>query len=250
VSFYDKVIAEGKNKEAVSSALKNRGLIALDRKEEAKTVELFGRLIHEFPGKGVGPDIYAWLAEYYYKQKQAGNVLKVVEAAGVEADKNPGLMFFSGEARRENGDCERAVTDYQKAVDIGGKDKAYAGASLIGKAACFEIRGMFDDARKSLEDVLKVSSDDDTLVMRARYELGQVESSAGRFEEAYKYYMLVTILYSDDEVVPDALFHAGEMAEKLGKNDDAQKNYAELVQRFPTNKNAETARQKITLVKP
>jgi TolA-binding protein len=53
------------------------------------------------------------------------------------------------------------------------------------------------------------------------------------FEEAAKQYMMVAILYDDEELCPEALFQAGLSFEKAGKPEEALEAYRELMRRYP-----------------
>jgi TolA-binding protein len=88
------------------------------------------------------------------------------------------------------------------------------------------------------------SPEDNTVTMRARFEIADAQRLKGNLEEAYKTYMLVAILYDNEQYTSEALFQAGEIFTKLGKNDEAKKAYQEVVNstRKPS---AEKAKEKL-----
>ncbi len=245
--LYERTVEEAGKKEIVFSALKNLGLIAMDEGDHEKAAVFFDRMIKEFGEKDISNDIYAWLAERYHKSKEFEKIISLLDSAAKRSVpvKDTALFYFSGEAMRETGKCDKALEIYEEAIVLGGPMQDYSGASLIGKAKCYRDQGRFDEAKNELEKILAIFTNDDTMMMRARFELGEVEKAAGRLEEAYKYYMLVAVLYADDLYSAESLFNAAEIFEKLGKKEEAVKAYSEIVERYPTSKRAEAAIQKL-----
>ena len=66
-----------------------------------------------------------------------------------------------------------------------------------------------------------------------RFEIGNVYFKKDSFEEAAKQYMMVAILYDEKNLCSSALFQAGISFLKIGKDDEADEAFKELIQRYP-----------------
>ena len=92
--------------------------------------------------------------------------------------------------------------------------------------------GQLDAAQKSAEQALTLQPEG-RYNAEARMQLGDIESTRGKYENAARSYMSVAVLYEDPEVTPRALEHAYEAFQKAGNQPQATKTLSELKNRYP-----------------
>lgn len=229
------------------SAIKNTALLYLNIGEDGKAAHSFSRILREFEENDLGIDVYFWLAKYYVENKLPEQALFVVDnAEKKDADKSHeiGLSYFKGEAAREKGNYNTAIEFYDYVIE---KDKegVFKGASRVGKGECLEALSQYDDAKKEFEAAIDENLQDNSITMRARFELAGIEELKGNLDEAYKLYMLVAILYNNEFYCAESLFKAGEIAIKLGRRDEAMKQYKEIVDKYPSSRVAKRAEERL-----
>ena len=85
--------------------------------------------------------------------------------------------------------------------------------------------------------------------MRARFELAGIEHLKGDLEQAYKLYMMVAILYDNNDYCPKALLKAGEIFQTLGKVEEAKKAYREIANKYKRTDFAKEAKDRLKALK-
>ncbi len=245
---YYQMISQDKDETKVYyPALKNIAMIYVNKKDDAKAAEVFDRVITEFEKNDLGVETYLWLARHYLTDGKFDNALRVLQKAESRQD-FPGVMdeiaYFKAEAHREKLDFEAAIKNYDVVLSATEKD-TYRGASHIGKGLCLLEMGDFDKSKAELETAILENPEDNTVTMRAKFELANIERLKGNLEEASKLYMLVAILYRDDRYCPEALFRAGELFEAAEKKAEAIKVYREIVGTYEKSNLFEKAKERI-----
>jgi TolA-binding protein len=84
------------------------------------------------------------------------------------------------------------------------------------------------------------------LAPNAQYFIGTIHWAKEDYPTALKDFDQVLEQYSDNNKTPAALFYKGETLVKLGRRTDAQKEYRDLIQRFPKDGLAAQACSRLT----
>ena len=92
--------------------------------------------------------------------------------------------------------------------------------------------GRYDEAQKASDEMLELQPEG-TLNAKARLLAGRVLFARGKYAEAAKMYMSVSVLYDDAEITPQALKQGAEAFDKAGEPGEATKARDELKTRFP-----------------
>jgi tetratricopeptide (TPR) repeat protein len=245
--YYEKAAGDPADKDRRYSALKNLAVVHLVEGRPEKAAEVFGRIINEFESNDLALDTYLWLAEHHLAR---GNFPLVLEITG-QVSKNPGLedpvlqlVFFQAEAFRNLKQHAEAVQAYDRMIAAGPGNPFEAEAKL-GRALSLAGMENFEDARPALAGLIEEQPDNHSLLMKARFALGELEELAGETEEAIKYYMLVAVLYQSDDYAPRALGRAALLLESLGRTAEALRNYEEIISAYPEGAEAVKAHERI-----
>ncbi len=92
--------------------------------------------------------------------------------------------------------------------------------------------GKLDISLQEFGDYLRCFGSTD-LAPNAQYYIGTIHFGEGDYPTAQKDFDAVLEKYSDNNKTPAALFYKGETLVKMDRRTDAQKEYRELIQRFP-----------------
>jgi TolA-binding protein len=103
---------------------------------------------------------------------------------------------------------------------------------LYANADRDRIGGKLDLALSEFSDYLRWYGNTD-MAPYAQYYIGWIHASQGDYDNAVKDYDLVLEKYPDNKKTPDALFGKGQALVKLGRRTDANKEFQELLKRFP-----------------
>ncbi|MFH1867580.1 MAG: tetratricopeptide repeat protein, partial [Candidatus Omnitrophota bacterium] len=247
LKYYEKVPLSKENKLFYSS-LKNRAFIYLNRKEDNNAAGIFNRIITDFKENDLGIEAYLWLAKHYLSSKNYSEplrILKNVESREGASGRVNEISYFRAEAHREMRNFEEAVKDYNAVLSAEGEDTGATGASHIGKGLCLIEMKDFDKAKVEFETAVLNNPDDNTVTMRARFEMANIEKFKANLDEAAKLYMLVAVLYNDDYYSPEALFRAGEIFQALNREQEAIKVYEEIVKTYEKTHLCEKAKERI-----
>ncbi|MFC1576884.1 tetratricopeptide repeat protein [Candidatus Omnitrophota bacterium] len=244
--YYRRVKPIRKEKKLYYSAIKNTALIYLSKEDNDTAAKVFDRIIMEFSDNDLGPDAYLWLAKYYLEKEDLDGVLRIMKTAESRQDigKKADMAYFQAEAFRSKKDYAKAAEYYGRVLRTA-DEGAYKGASHIGKGLCMIELNDVDGAKKEFEAAILESPEDNTITMRARFELANMERLKKDHEAASKMYMLVTILYKDDHYCPESLFRAGESFEMLGRNEEALKVFQEIVDKYLESHRYEDAKERV-----
>ena len=250
LKYYAKISRES-GSELYYSALKNTALIYLGDDRTGNAARVFKRIIEEFGDNDLGIDVYLWLSRYYIENRaysEALEILRKSENKEYAVSKKGEVYYFRGEAYRGLDDYRKALGAYESVIDSAEYDASLRSAAFIGKGICMERSGDYQKARDAFEAAIKENPDDNTAVMRARFEIANVEKALGNLDEAAKLYMLIAILYNNELYCPEALYSAGQIFEGSGKKEDAVKAYDEIVTRYPKSPLAVKAKERLEVL--
>jgi len=105
--------------------------------------------------------------------------------------------------------------------------------------------GKVDISLQEFGDYLRCFGSTD-LAPNAQYFIGTIHFAQQDYPNALKDFDAVLEKYSDNNKTPDALFYKGETLVKMDRRTDAQKEYRELIQRFPKDNLAARACSRLT----
>lgn len=105
--------------------------------------------------------------------------------------------------------------------------------------------GKVDIALQEFGDYLRCFGSTE-LAPNAQYFIGTIHYGEGDYPTAERDFDNVLEKYSDNNKTPDALFYKGETLVKMDRRTDAQKEYRELIQRFPKDNLATRACSRLT----
>jgi TolA-binding protein len=139
-----------------------------------------------------------WLAEAYLKDNKPLKTIEIVDK-----------LQKGGNAGRLSGDVYRA---YLKAL---------------------EETKQFDRVKKVLGDMVKTGNRDVAAV--AQMKRGDIDMEAGNFKDALVWGYLRTVILCSDykEIMPEALYKAGECFEKVNRHTHAEKMRKRLLAEYP-----------------
>ena len=105
--------------------------------------------------------------------------------------------------------------------------------------------GKPDIALQEFGDYLRCFGSTD-LAPNAQYYIGTIHLGLGDYPTALKDFDAVLEKYSDNNKTPGALYYKGETLVKMDRRTDAQKEYRDLILRFPKDSLAAQACSKLT----
>jgi len=249
LKYYKRAIdSNNSGRDILYSSLKNSAFIYLKKGKEKKAVQLFQKIIDDFKDSDIGLETYFWLIQYYLDAEQFTKSLEVVE----KVEKNPGISQYFAEISYLKGETNKGLGNYQKAIgwyDLvlsrPDKNERFGPAAHIGKGLCFKMINQADKAKQEFEAAITESPNDYTVTMRARYETAAIEYIAGNKNKAAKLYMLIAVLYDDQQYVPSSLKRAGEIFEELGQKENAVYAYQEILKDYPENQAARIVKERV-----
>lgn len=125
----------------------------------------------------------------------------------------------------------------------------------LGMANILFEEKKYDEAIKRFEDYIGKTRGATRARARAVIGLGRSLLFRGQgqadFESAEKNFSKAADFYTAyDDVVAESVFLAGQALEKLGRPDDARKNYDDLIKRFPSDPHAALAKDALAKLPP
>ncbi len=240
LAYYGKIDTEKKDANVLYSALKNMVFIYFQQNNDEKAAKVIDKILMEFPSQDLDMKTILWLAQRYLEGKKFEDVLRIlkkVQPPENDLTSEEALAYFQARAYKEIQDYPDAIEYYDIVLKTEG-DNSYDGLAHIGKGLCLMKIKDVAGARAEFDAAILENTDDNTITMRARFELANIARIRGRLEEAAKFYMLVGVLYTDDDYTPEALFRAGKAFEALGRHQDAQKVFQEIIRDYPESQAA------------
>ena len=212
-----------------------------------KSAEAYYGIIEKNREQGLPEGIYQWVADFYMnsgKNAKSLKVLKVMNARYPDSRSRGEVLYMFAENNRILGNNEEAGQYFKKAI---GSDapSLYLERAHIGLGRYYAFKGDYNGALSEFDKALAGAPDNVTGAI-ARQETGNVNFNMKKYDEAAKQYMMVAILYDDEELCSDSLFKAGVSFEKAGMKDKAVETFKELVKRYPDNDLSKRAGIEIT----
>lgn len=112
-----------------------------------------------------------------------------------------------------------------------------------------EARGLFDDAEELYTEVIESENgkNSETAAI-AQWRIGEMYFHKEQYETAIKAYYRVDSLYDNPKWRSAAVLQAGKCQEHLGNWKHAVKLYTQILEKYPSSKLAESAKERLQLV--
>ncbi|MGB2631096.1 MAG: tetratricopeptide repeat protein [Candidatus Omnitrophota bacterium] len=211
-----------------------------------KAAEVYYGLMTERKDYLLPESVYRWVAEYFLSNNQFDKSLTVLEdftEKHPRVQTNGEIYYLMGESHIGLKEWEKAAGELQKAVNMG-LDSPYLERSYLGLGRCKSALGNYEEALSLLEKALEKHKDNLTGAL-ARFETANIKEKMMDYEEAAKTYMMVAILYEDEDLCARALFLAGMTFRKAGNKEKSIEAFRELIQRYPDNSLSNKAEMEI-----
>jgi tetratricopeptide (TPR) repeat protein len=232
------------------SSLKNSLGIHIENNDPEQALIALKQIMEEFKDNDLSVATYIWVGQKFIDAKKYPQALQALELVPLEkasAQQKAAVAYFKAEALFGNKEHQKAVEQYDMAISMPESDD-FKNAAKVGKANSLQAMALFEEAGTELENIVESNPQDEVVSLHARFHLGEIEEAQGNLDAAIKYYLLVAVLYDDQQYVPQALFRAGELLEKLQKPAEALKAYGELKERYKNNELAKSAEERIAQI--
>ncbi|MCE9520124.1 MAG: tetratricopeptide repeat protein [Verrucomicrobia bacterium] len=214
----------------------------------AKEVEAYIELKRDAP---ISPAVLTFLGQKYFERgnfKSSARFLRRLSTPS-EPKTTPDLVwYFLGLAQVENGDFEDAIESLDfylaQAPQSAGHPKA-----MLGKARAYLGLGKFDEAVKSVDDGLKIMKEGKIHAQLALLQ-GDIAMAHGdalahsgdskraimEWKTAAGNFVVVSQIYGDPELTPEALDKAVRALDKLGEKEKSASLRSQLTTKYPNYK--------------
>ena len=246
IETYSGLTAGGKG-EFYDRAMESAAYCHFQKGDHARAAQMYYELIKSSPGAKLTQGVYRWVADYYMNGKEYAKSLEVLGALskGYPDEAASGeVAYMFAENYYGLKDWNKAVKYFQDALSRK-VSSPFLERSYLGLGRCYFALGDDKKAMEYLDEAIKGQADNMTGAL-IRFEIGNVSFSTGDYQEAAKQYLMVAILYENEELCSRALFRAGEAFEKAGARDKSLDAYKELVARYPDNALSRKAAEEIT----
>jgi TolA-binding protein len=226
-------------------ALKGLALARYETKDYATAMDLFYRVVTEFPDAPLNEKTYLWTAQELHTAKKYDESARVLQAllTAMPNYASPNRVRFKiAECRELAGKTEEALQLYQAIVTEAPKSTE-AVESWFRMGKLYETLNQPDKAFEMYQEAANTNTGD--TAARARFRIGEIQESKGEFEAAARSYMRVAILFLHEELSPESLWRAGQCYEKANALEQARKVYNETVEEFPESGQAAKARERL-----
>jgi len=249
LKYYEIFLEKGEENKFSYPSIKNSALIYLKTENTSDASVMFDKIISRFKKNDLKIETYLWLAEENFSKKKYEDAIKVLNFAEerIEAD-NPDTLshvfYLRAEALRHLKKMNLSIEDYDKVIAQGSEGR-YLAASRIGKGMALVEQGQHTQAREEFQTAILENAEDNTITMRARFQLGNMALKLKDYDQAVKFFMFVSVLYQDVKYSPEALYKAGQSFEFLGKRQKAYKAYQEIFEKYPKSEFSSKAKKRM-----
>ncbi len=182
-------------------------------------------------------ELLQWLSEYAFQNNLTADS---IDAAAAIKEMFPDPKWqqtgwaLGGRGFLLQGRLDEAETCFIKALAAKANTR-FLPESALKLGDMMYGRKNLDEAVRYYTIAAETASDEALLGVRANAYLGLARAYKIRkeYESSAKYYMSIAILYDDKNMVPEALFEAGELYSLAGNSEAGSKARQELVERYP-----------------
>jgi len=205
-----------------------------------ESVSFFQPLLSSPLREKFSPALLEWLCEYRLGRKDLPEAVQAARAL-IELNDEPGWRQIGwcllGRGVLAQGNNDAAKTAFEKSLGAKAATRFASEAALrLGEIAAGANK--FADSEGYFKQAAGLASDDAQLGVRVRAYAGLARCAKATKDlaNAARYFMIVSILYDDPELVPECLYEAAEALRAQGKEKEAAKVIEELKKRYPASK--------------
>jgi len=224
-------------------AAKGIALARYEAKDFDAAMEMFLRLMKEFPDVALNEETYAWTGQRFFDQQkweQAQIAFEALLRARPDYPNPERVRLKMAECSEKAGKTDAALALYKSVVEADPRG-AIGVEARYRMARIFETQQKDEDALRLYEEAANANTGD--TAARARFRLGELYEAKQEFDAAARSYMRVAILFLHDQLSPESLWRAGQCFEKAGSREQARKSYEELVREYPESEQALKAKE-------
>lgn len=236
-----------KNGEFYERSAESLGYCFFKKGDHKKAAEIYYSLIASPSVKiDLPKEVYRWTADFYLNNNQSEKsleILNILMKRFPDADAEGEISYSFAENYGNIAEWEKAVEFFDTAI---GKKvpPPYLTRAYLGLGKAYRVLGAYEKAITILNKVLENSSDN-MMGAFARMEIGNVKLKESDFAEAAKQYMMVGILYEDNDLCPMALYHAGISFGRAGSKEKSLEAFNQLIKKYPQNELSVKAKEEI-----
>lgn len=248
---YDRVAESSAAHGSLGQAARYKaGFVRLRSGDAAGAERDFARLVEAAPRGAFAVEARFLRGEALYRLERLDEAIEVLAAVRRDAPGHavaPKVAFRLGvaacrraryaEARAVLDDLATRVPEFPAAAEV----DLWRGRALTGLGDARSARAAFERA---------ISRGEGRVADESRVEIGRAAASAGDHEGALDQFLKVALLSNSAEVVPEALWCAGEELEALNQPARARDRYREIVADHAQSAFAARARKKLETLDP
>jgi len=226
------------------------GLSYLNLKQTGEAKAAFNRVIQHYPDSDVVPDALFQLGIIARQKNDLKNsllyfdeILKGRFARGQDDSFVSEVYYQRGLTLLKKGERLAAQAAFKKSIEVQSSSfSSYQARIQLARILASENK--IEEAQKLLNLVIQDRNDE--LAAQAQKVLGDAYFNAGQYQKALTNYLRVKYVYQAyPSWVARALFAAGMCYEKLKQTEQARKVYKELVEKFPTERITNKAKERL-----
>lgn len=209
-----------------------------------RAAESFAAQGNQWPQGMLAQDARFMQAEILFKQEKFAEALPLYREV-----KQPSNPEFLALARLHAGQAAAKLNQWEESLKLLAQgleqapDSAYVPEALYEQGWAEQNLGQFDKALASYEAV--TAKTDREVAARARFMIGEIHFDQQDHKEAVRHFFKVAYSYGYPQWQAAAHYEAGRCFEVLGKLDQAQKSYEELIKQFPDTPRAAAAKERL-----
>lgn len=214
------------------------GLVLQAQGREAEAASFFQPLVSAPSGTKFSDDRLAWLADFQFSRGEfaaSRDAARELASRGGTVEWKQAGNALLGRALESMASTNDAIAAYRLAADSKARTKYSSEAALsLGRLLMGQGgENALAEAADYLSEAVARASSHELSPVRARayFALAECATLRGRFEEGARYYMALSLLFDDPDLVPKALSRAAEAYDHLGMKTEADAVRAELAAR-------------------
>ncbi len=213
------------------------GIVLLQLKRDAEAVALFSSLMEPDAAQRFTPERIFWLAEFQYDNDNFEGCIKAARML-VTIHKQPNWQEIGwtliGRGNQSLKLNDNAIAAFKKAVVVNA-GSSFSAESALRLGQLLSDKPNHEEAMKWLSEASKRASGKGMHTIRAEAYLamGSVSEGQGDDDAALRFFMTVSLLFDDEDRVPEAYERAIVLLGRLRRLDERSALIAELHKRFP-----------------
>ncbi len=192
------------------------------------------RLLEADPDATIDPKVFSWLGARRFEEEkfaEAARYLRLGVTPKNPAETLPIVWMYLAQAESRSGGHAKAIEAINSYLELTQHPSSRARGFLI-KADAYLAADQLDEADEAARDGLRLQKEG-----RINAELliaqGDIAMARGNHQEAAVKYVVVSEIFIDPVITPNALRKAAEAYNQAGQKDKAEQVLAQLAKRFP-----------------